>query len=246
MKYMGSKNKIAKYICPIIQNIIDNNSITCYIEPFVGGSNIIEHINCKCKIGSDNNYYLIEFMKKLQSGWNPLTEVDMTKQLYDDIKNNKDKYPPEIVALAGLCATYNSIWFSGYAGIVHTKTGVIRNYYDEAVRNILKQINNLMDVSYFNMDYRLYYLKNEKVKTSEKFLFYCDPPYAGAAKYHCEFNHTEYWEWVRKMSEKHIVICSEYNAPADFECIWSKEIAITLGRNNGKKSVEKLFLTNIK
>lgn len=37
MKYMGSKNKIAKDLVPIIQSYIDSNHITHYFEPFVGG-----------------------------------------------------------------------------------------------------------------------------------------------------------------------------------------------------------------
>ena len=37
MKYMGSKSRIAKYIVPILQESIDSNNVTTYIEPFVGG-----------------------------------------------------------------------------------------------------------------------------------------------------------------------------------------------------------------
>lgn len=33
---MGSKNRIVKYIVPILQQIINKNNITTYIEPFVG------------------------------------------------------------------------------------------------------------------------------------------------------------------------------------------------------------------
>ena len=32
------------------------------------------------------------------------------------------------VGIAGFCATYNAKWFGGYAGIVQTKTGTVRNY----------------------------------------------------------------------------------------------------------------------
>ena len=140
---MSSKNRVANQIAPIIQSYIDDNGIKTYIEPFVGGSNMIEHIKCENKYGYDNNEYLIEFWKEIQKGWNPLEisyeEKPMNKALYQDIKDNKEKYPKHIVALAGFCATYNAKWFGGYAGIVHTRIGTDRNYYDEAVRNILKQ-----------------------------------------------------------------------------------------------------------
>ena len=64
MKYVGSKNRISKYIVPIIQSHIDNPLCQGYIEPFVGGANIIDKIRCKRKFGYDTNKYLIALLKK--------------------------------------------------------------------------------------------------------------------------------------------------------------------------------------
>lgn len=47
MKYIGSKAKIANDIVPIIQRYIDEHNIKQYIEPFVGGFNIIDKIKCE-------------------------------------------------------------------------------------------------------------------------------------------------------------------------------------------------------
>ena len=226
---MGSKSRIAKQISPIIQKYIDKNKITKYIEPFVGGSNMIEYIKCNEKYGYDNNEYLIEFWKQIQQGWNPLQTISMSKEFYYEIKDNKDMFPKHIVALCGFCATYNAKWFGGYAGIVHTKAGT-----DEAVRNVLKQSENIKDVSYGCADYKSINVKNAVI--------YCDPPYANTTKYKDDFNHEEYWNWVRKISEDNIVLCSEYNAPDDFNCIWSKELTTTLDKNSRSKAVEKLFI----
>ena len=66
MVYQGSKNKIAKYIVPIIQKYIDDNNITTYIEPFCGGLNIIDKIKCKNRIASDYNEDLIALLKYIQ------------------------------------------------------------------------------------------------------------------------------------------------------------------------------------
>lgn len=49
MVYQGSKNKLAKYIVPIIQSYIDNNNVQAYIELFGGGANIIDKIKCNKK-----------------------------------------------------------------------------------------------------------------------------------------------------------------------------------------------------
>ena len=234
MKYMGSKSRISKQVAPIIQRYIDENKITKYIEPFVGGSNMIEHIKCNEKYGYDNNEYLIEFWKQIQNGWNPLEVIDMSKDFYTEVKDNKEKFPKQIVALCGFCATYNAKWFGGYAGIAHTKIGTDRNYYDEAVRNVLKQAENIKDVFYDCVDYKSINVKNAVI--------YCDPPYANTTKYKDDFNHDEYWNWVRKMSKNNIVLCSEYNAPDDFDCIWSKELTTTLDKNSRSKAIEKLFM----
>ena len=65
---MGSKSRIAKHIVPIIQRYIDENNIEKYVEPFVGGANVIDKVQCKEKYGFDKNKYLIALLKRVQSG----------------------------------------------------------------------------------------------------------------------------------------------------------------------------------
>ena len=237
MKYQGSKARIAKYISPIINRLIQKNNIGIYIEPFVGGANMIEHIICEKKYGCDSNQYLIAFWKSIQNGWNPLENIEMTKELYQDINNHKELYHPEIVALAGFCATYNAKWFGGYAGTVKTKIGTFRNYYDEAVRNVLKQADKIKDVIFSCWDFEELNPKGA--------LIYCDPPYQNTTGYKDKFDHEAYWQWCRKMSKNNIVLCSEYSAPDDFKCIWQKELTTTLDKNSRSKATEKLFCINM-
>ena len=45
---MGSKNRLSKQIVPIIQNYIDKG-YNGYLEPFVGGANIIDKIEAEEK-----------------------------------------------------------------------------------------------------------------------------------------------------------------------------------------------------
>lgn len=52
MKYVGSKNKLSKELVPIIQSYITNDT-KGYLEPFVGGANMIDKIKCRQKIGCD-------------------------------------------------------------------------------------------------------------------------------------------------------------------------------------------------
>lgn len=234
MKYMGSKARLSKEISPIINKLINDNNIHLYIEPFVGGANMIQHVKCDKKIGSDSNEYLIAMWNSIKKGWIPPKEL--SKDTYNEIKNNKESYDKDLVAVTGFCATYNAKWFGGYAGVVNTKIGTIRNYYDEAVRNILKQKEYIEDVDFVNYDYRDF-------SNIENALIYCDPPYANTTKYgnDKDFNHDEFWNWVRKVSENNIVLVSEYNAPDDFEIIYEKELTTTLDKNSRKKDTERLF-----
>ena len=66
MVYQGSKNKLAKFLVPIIQKYIDDNDIKTYIEPMVGGANLIDKIKCDNKIGADINEELIALLKYAQ------------------------------------------------------------------------------------------------------------------------------------------------------------------------------------
>ncbi len=235
---MGSKARIAKDVSPIINGLIEQNEIKTYIEPFVGGANMIEHIRCDKKIGGDNNQYLIAMWESLQSGWIPPKE--MTKDAYINIKDNKHRFPNELVAIAGFCATYNAKWFGGYAGRVTTKIGTVRDYYDESVRNILKQIEKLKDVEFKHCNYSEF----NGVKDA---LIYCDIPYQGTTKYGHDllFDYDKFWNWVREMSKDNIILVSEYNAPPDFECIYEKTLKTTLDKNSRKNDTEKLFLSKI-
>ena len=44
MIYMGSKNRYAKYIVPVLQKVIDKYSVDTYIECFVGAPDDFEII----------------------------------------------------------------------------------------------------------------------------------------------------------------------------------------------------------
>lgn len=234
---MGSKARLAKELGPKLNSIIKQNNIKTYIEPFVGGANMIEHIECDRRIGSDNNEYLISMWQALQQGWKPPELI--TKEKYEHIRDNKDKYNKKLVSIAGFCATYNAKWFGGYAGIVKTKIDTYRNYYDEAIRNIMKQLEKLRDVEFMNVDYT-YFSEHENC------LIYCDPPYEGTTQYGTskDFNHDKFWTWVKETSKNNIVLVSEYNAPTGLVTIFEKTLTTTLDKSSRKKDTEKLYTYN--
>ena len=75
---------------------------------------------------------------------------------------------------------------------------------------------------------QIYECKYDSWETSENCLIYCDPPYISSKKTwplnYKGFDHAKFWQWVRKMSRKNIVIVSEYEAPDDFKVIWEKTV----------------------
>lgn len=230
MKYMGSKAKIAKYIIPIMEK--ERKPNMTWVEPFVGGANVIDKVKGK-RIGGDNNKYLIALWQALQQGYNP--SINISKEEATFCRLNKDKFPDEYVGWVGIgVCSFRGKFFGGYVG-----GNLERNYILEAYKNITRQAEKIKDVVFVYSDY-----KNLNIPSNS--LIYCDPPYASATKYTTgDFNHDEFWQWCReKYKEGHLVFVSEYNAPNDFECIWEKNIVTTLNNSKGKgglERVEKLF-----
>lgn len=242
MKYMGSKNRLAKDIVPIIQKYIDDNNIENYLEPFVGGANVIDKIKCKNKYGSDNNEYLIALLNNLDK-ISTLPNI-VTKEHYSKVRecfNNKTKdFELWYIGAIGFLASYNGRFFDGgYAGEVITKTGKVRNYYNEAKRNLINQIDSLKDIKFSYCDYSFY-----DCEKSKNCLFYLDPPYKNVKQYGTSknFDNDKFWEWCRKISKNNIVLISEQEAPNDFKCIWEQEVKRTIDNNKRVKVTEKLFI----
>ena len=246
---MGSKSRIAKHIVPIIQGYIDNNDINYYVEPFVGGANVIDKVVCKTRLGADKNKYLIALLERVKFG-SPLYE-EVSKELYDKARNafnsgDTSYFEDWQIGNIGFIASFNGRWFDGgYAktGYEKTSNGLkLRNYYQEAKNNILTQAPSLKDIEFIACDYRSMPVPYDKA------VIYCDPPYANTKKYAnaTQFDYDEFWQWCRKMSENNIVIVSEENAPDDFRCIWQQEVSRSIKAKDKSKSVEKLFVYNNK
>lgn len=61
----------------------------------------------------------------------------------------------------------------------------------------------------------------DEINIPDNAIVYCDPPYQNTATYaEWGFNHTEFWEYIRKISKTNKVFISEYNAPDDFKAIY--------------------------
>lgn len=237
MKYVGSKNKLSKDLVPIIQSYIKDDTAG-YLEPFVGGANMIDKIKHHNKIGYDIHQELIELLIQTQN--NPdIIPNSITRDEYIKVRDNKDKYPKWYVGLVGFCGSYNAKYFGGYAGECKTKQG-IRHYDQESIRNLKNQSKNLKNIKFYNDSFL-----NIDSNLIKNYVIYCDIPYKGTTDYKTVvFPYDDFYQWCIEMSKDNVVLISEYNMPEDkFKCIWQKECRTFLDKNNNdKKRVEKLFV----
>jgi len=225
MQYMGSKNKIAKHLLPVMKE--HRTPEMTWVEPFVGGANMIDKVGGK-RIGNDSHKHLIALHKALQMGWIPPTEI--SKETYYKVKNNQENYSDELIGFVGFLCSFGGKWWGGYAA--NSKGD---NYAARGSRVLTKQANDLRGIeftcgSYLNME------------IPPNSLIYCDPPYEGTTAYKGGFDHNAFWQWCReKANEGHKVFISEYKAPADFTCLKTVEHKTILDKNSQYKRVEKLF-----
>ena len=240
---MGSKNRLAKELVPIIQSYITDNTVG-YLEPFVGGANIIDKIKCSNRIGCDIHKELIALFNKLIFDKDNIpNEIPFIE--YEKVKNNKEGYEDWYLGLVGFLGSFGAKYFGGYAR--HNKEDFSEQIQRGSIKNLKKQYKNLKDVKFICSDFL--YLPKDKIKG---YVIYCDPPYRNTTKYKTEkFPYEEFYEWCREMSKNNIVLISEYWMPNDFECIWQKESKVNFdsnrkSNNDKNKRVEKLFIYNNK
>ena len=231
---MGSKNRIAKYLLPII--LKDRKEDQWYVEPFVGGANMIDKVDGN-RIGADKNEFLIEMWKGLQE--NKSRPYKIEKDLYSKARDyfNKSDYSifdKFMVGWIGWMGSYNGRFFDGgYSGHCVGK----RDYVREQIKNTEAQIENIKNIEFIVSDYL-------DLKIPKNSIIYCDIPYNNTKQYLAskDFNHNEFWDWCREKSkEGHQIFVSEYNAPEDFECIWEMEVTNSMNTTKTYKPTEKLF-----
>ena len=227
MIYMGSKNRLAKHIAPIIQSYVTPFT-KGYLEPFVGGANMIDKIQCHKKIGCDIHPKLIALLTYIQDETNKLP-CGVTAEEYKIVSKNRDAYPDWYVGLVGFCASFGPRYFEGYA-----RSSPRQNYIAERIVALERQRPALKSIHFKACDYL-------SIPSLNNYVIYCDPPYKNTKKYTGAFDTNIFWEWVRKYSENNTVLVSEYQAPDDFTSIFSKTINSTVGLVSTKMP-EKLFL----
>ena len=232
MKYMGGKRRISEYILPIM---LRERKGMPWVEPFVGGANMIDKVLTGVRIGSDVHKYLIDLLIAVRDGWIPPETV--TEEEYKKIKTNPGLYESRLVGFVGFGCSFGGKWWNGYA-----RDKCRSNYARRAKNNLLKQASSLKGIDFRNCSY------DKLILPPEPCLIYCDPPYSKTSKYKGieTFDSNKFYQWCRDRKEEgHTVFVSEYNAPDDFELVWQMEITCAINnqktKNRNTKRTEKLY-----
>ena len=226
---MGSKRRIAKHLLPIMLAECEKNSITKWVEPFVGGANMIDKVpDTFERVGYDLNPHTIAALVGIRDHVDEFP-CEVSEEYFKSLKGE----PPHPITswIRSHCA------FGGFFGNTYARNNRGTNYCMEGRKNTIKQSANLQKVeliceSYENLDF-------------ENCLIYCDPPYANTSGYKTgEFDHDKFFDWCREQAKNNIVFVSEYNAPEDFIELWRGEIKTNFASTRKAathNAIEKLF-----
>lgn len=229
MIYLGSRNRIAKYILPIL---LENIGDRAFVDLFCGGGNLVQHAACKNKIACDINPFVIAFLNKIKDNtdWIPPNNKFFTKEDYLYVKNNKELFPDYFLAHVGYNLSFGGKWFAGWC---QNRKGT--DYIKKGYNNAVKQAQKIKDITFLCSDYRDFKLPPNSI-------VYCDIPHKGTTGYDKPFNFEEFYSWCRDNSKDHTIFISEYSMPKDFLCIWEKEIKVQTDVNSdSKQALERLF-----
>lgn len=230
----------------LIQFIYKDNNLKIdeWVEPFVGGCNVIENVPCKNRIGNDLNKYLIALYKKTQEiGYRDLIfhieSLKIDSEKYRDIRKNKENYEDFVVGFVGIIFSFNGIFFGSDVSSKTNyleKDGKVRNFYTEGINSYTRTARKICNIVFKNQNYF-------DLDISKNALIYCDPPYQKTLGYSTgEFDSDKFFEWAREKTKTNRVYISEYEAPQDFVCVFKYYKNNLMNNTEVEGVVEKVFV----
>lgn len=236
LRYVGGKSRLWKHILPIM--LEGTTDAWAWVEPFVGSAVVISQVpSTRHRVGSDSNPYIIALHKAIQAGWKPPEHC--SEQFWRQVRDHRDKYPPELVAFVGFGCSFAARWFEGYAR--SPKTGF--DHAGASYRNLMKMAPLLQGIEFQCCDYR------ELVLPPRPAVVYCDPPYLGSTHdYYPDagaFDHDQFWAWTQYIAAGgYRVFVSEFQAPPFAKLVWEKQRTASLDLDKALKKVDRLYLVS--
>ena len=214
---------------PIIESYLKHGMK--YLEPFVGGANMITEIDWDKKIGADINAPLINLLIHFRD--NDVKFFEVTKEQYYYFKEKfKNGLGDWIIGYVGFFASYLSKFYGSYDNRESHLKASFNSLYKQSKKDGFKKIKFIC-------------ASFEKLSISNS-LIYLDPPYQNTSKYtytkliDYELLWSKCYEWSQAGNT---ILLSELEAPDFFDCVFSKDFNYSLGGNTVQK-IEKLFIFN--
>jgi DNA adenine methylase len=222
LSYLGGKWNCGKTLAKMIE--AHRESGQTYIEPFVGGANVLWRISGK-RVASDAHELLIDFWQAVQAGWYP-DPARPTKAEYDELSA---RYKKETdfshltreeraqIVWTGYAASYMGAWFNGFQAATG---GAGTKFFDQ-------QIPCIDGVDFRHDPYTAY-------SRRRGCLIYCDPPYRpveesktvrgydAVTAQQGEFDFDAFWDWAARVARCNTVLVSERVLP-EAKYVASKE-----------------------
>lgn len=232
MKYLGSKARHAREILDIVLSGHKPGSL--YVEPFLGGANTFSRAPLP-KLGADIHGPLMAMWGEISRGWTPPQLV--TEEDYRLARQLPDSNP--LKGYIGFSMSFGGRYFQGYRRDKKGQAGDFSNMATQSRRSyqsLVKQVPGLLGASLCCSDYSTLSIPNGAT-------VYCDPPYANTKGYTTGgFDHAQFWDWCRGLVHRGCrVFVSEYNAPSDFSCVWTKPTTTSLSTSPTVAATERLF-----
>lgn len=229
---MGSKNRFAKEILPIILKDIDKYK--WYVEPFAGSLGTMDKIpNSIYRLASDYNPFLIAMWIGLKHGLEKPMEIpkDLYNEYRDKFNSLKNKYDEvrktiNIVSIGFICSgsdnfvskeiekEFYEYFLIGWIGFMGSFNGRFfdggysgktdkRDYVDEQIRNTLNQVP-LIQRNGDDPGIMFYTYDYSKMSIEPNSLIYCDIPYKNSKQYAFsrDFNYEKFYDWCREISKR--------------------------------------------
>jgi DNA adenine methylase len=112
MKYLGSKNRIAKHILPIMLDAAKEKGITTWVELFSGGGNMIDKVPFAFKkVGVDINPHTIAAMIGVRDYVDSLP-TEVSEEYYRSLKGTE---PNPITSWVRFECSFGAKFENGYA-----------------------------------------------------------------------------------------------------------------------------------
>ena len=150
MKYMGSKRRILKHILPIMLDDMYTNKLTTWVEPFVGGANVIQHVPSKfTRIGSDYFEHTIAALIGIRDHLDSLPD-DVSEEYYKLLKGTP---ADPITSWIRFVCSFAGIFSNAYA---REKDSTGRTFAGEGLRNAMVQSPLIQGVDLLVGDYTMH------------------------------------------------------------------------------------------